>query len=124
MGQGAFIHPTSQDLVRADVIREGTRIWHNVVTLPGSRIASDRNIGKDAFIDANVVVGDRAKIQNGVSLCRGVSVEDGVIVGLTLRRRTTPTARRSRPPDASKDLTTGCWAAQCPGWDRASGPTR
>lgn len=76
-----FIHPTSRELVQADSIGAGTRIWSNVVALPGSRIGRDCILGKDVYIDAGVVVGDRVKIQNGVSLYRGVTVEDGVFFG-------------------------------------------
>lgn len=76
-----FIHPSSRDLVQAGSIGSGTRIWSNVVALPGSRIGRECNIGKDVFIDRGVVIGDRVKIQNGVSLYRGVTVEDGVFFG-------------------------------------------
>lgn len=81
VAQDVFIHPTSRELVRTDQIGAGTRIWSNVVILPGASIGRDCSIGKDVFIDADVRVGDRVKIQNGVSLYRGVTVEDGVFFG-------------------------------------------
>ena len=33
------------------------------------------------YVDAGVVIGDRVKVQNNVSLFHGVTVEDGVFVG-------------------------------------------
>jgi acetyltransferase-like isoleucine patch superfamily enzyme len=38
-------------------------------------------IGRDAFIDAEVVIGDRVKIQNQALVYHGVTVEDGVFIG-------------------------------------------
>src|SRR5262249_33254427 len=38
-------------------------------------------IGRDAFIDEGVVIGDRVKIQNGALVYHGVTVEDGVFIG-------------------------------------------
>jgi acetyltransferase-like isoleucine patch superfamily enzyme len=38
-------------------------------------------VGRDAFIDEGVVIGDRVKIQNAALVYHGVSVEDGVFIG-------------------------------------------
>jgi tetrahydrodipicolinate N-succinyltransferase len=38
-------------------------------------------IGRDAFVDEGVAVGDRVKIQNGALVYHGVTVEDGVFIG-------------------------------------------
>ena len=40
-------------------------------------------VGRDAFIDTGVVIGDRVKIQNAALLYHGVTVEDGVFIGPT-----------------------------------------
>lgn len=115
MGQGAFIHPSSQDLVRADAIGDGTRIWSNVVALPGSRIGRDCSIAKDVFIDADVVVGDRVKIQNGVSLYRGVTVEDGVFFGPHCTTTNDLDPASITPDGRRRDQRIGRWAAPCSG---------
>jgi acetyltransferase-like isoleucine patch superfamily enzyme len=38
-------------------------------------------IGRDAFIDEGVVLGDRVKVQNGALIYHGVTVESGVFIG-------------------------------------------
>ena len=38
-------------------------------------------MGRDAFIDEGVVIGDRVKIQNAALVYHGVTVEDGVFIG-------------------------------------------
>ena len=38
-------------------------------------------LGKNVFIDEGVVIGDRVKIQNNVSVYRGVELADEVFVG-------------------------------------------
>lgn len=62
-------------------IGDGTRIWHHVQVREGARIGRECIVGKDAFIDAGVVVGDRCKIQNAALLYHGVTLADGVFVG-------------------------------------------
>ena len=55
----------------------GTR--HRCASAPGS--APDCIIGKNVYVDVDVVIGDRCKVQNNVSLFHGVTVEDGVFIG-------------------------------------------
>ena len=38
-------------------------------------------IGKNVYVDADVTVGDRVKIQNNVSVYTGVTIDDEVFVG-------------------------------------------
>src|SRR2546425_6464269 len=76
------IHPSSASLIDPTAqIGAGTRVWVNVQILEGARIGRECLLGKDVFVDAGVAVGDRCKIQNGVSLYRGVTLEDGVFLG-------------------------------------------
>ncbi|MEO8247104.1 MAG: acyltransferase, partial [Chloroflexota bacterium] len=46
-----------------------------------ARIGAASIIGKNVYVDTGVVIGDRCKIQNNVSLFHGVTVEDGVFIG-------------------------------------------
>jgi len=62
-------------------IGEGTRIWHFSHILKGTKIGKDCTIGQNVMIGPDVVVGDRCKIQNNVSLYKGIVLEDGVFCG-------------------------------------------
>lgn len=75
-----YVHPTS--VVDAGCeIGEGTKIWHYSHILGGTRIGRQCVISQNVMIGPDVVVGDRCKIQNNVSLYKGVELEDGVFCG-------------------------------------------
>jgi UDP-2-acetamido-3-amino-2,3-dideoxy-glucuronate N-acetyltransferase len=74
------IHPTA--IVESGAtVGPGTRIWHQCHIRSGSRIGAKCTVGFAVFVDTEVVIGDRCKIQNHVSLYRGVILEDDVFVG-------------------------------------------
>jgi UDP-2-acetamido-3-amino-2,3-dideoxy-glucuronate N-acetyltransferase len=76
----ARIHATAD--LEADVtVGPGTSIWHRAQVRTGARIGADCIIGRDAFIDESVHIGDRVKIQNAALVYRGVTVEDAVFIG-------------------------------------------
>jgi acetyltransferase-like isoleucine patch superfamily enzyme len=76
----AQIHPTS--VVADDAfVGEGTQVWLFCQIRERARIGRGCTVGKGVYIDADVVVGDRVKIQNNVSLFTGTTLEDGVFVG-------------------------------------------
>lgn len=62
-------------------IGKGTKIWHFSHIIKGTKIGEDCVIGQNVMIGPDVVVGDRCKIQNNVSLYKGVILEDGVFCG-------------------------------------------
>ncbi|MCH9695882.1 MAG: N-acetyltransferase [Gammaproteobacteria bacterium] len=62
-------------------IGPGTTFWQFVVSLPGAVIGSDCNICSHAFIENDVIVGDRVTIKNGVQLWDGLRVHDDVFIG-------------------------------------------
>lgn len=76
----ARIHPTA-DLEPGVVVGAHTGIWHRAQVREGARIGADCVIGRDAFIDAGVSLGDRVKVQNLALVYHGVTVEDGVFIG-------------------------------------------
>jgi UDP-2-acetamido-3-amino-2,3-dideoxy-glucuronate N-acetyltransferase len=78
--QGAFIHPTAviDDKVS---IGNGTKIWHFSHVLSESKIGERCNIGQNVVIGPNVAIGKACKIQNNVSVFKGVTLEDGVFCG-------------------------------------------
>ncbi|MGQ0607232.1 MAG: acyltransferase [Chloroflexota bacterium] len=74
------IHPTA-DVSPDAAIGLGTTIWNQAQVRERARIGSGCVIGKNVYVDFDVVVGDRVKVQNNVSLFHGVTVEDGVFIG-------------------------------------------
>jgi len=62
-------------------IGAGTRIWHFSHLLPGTVIGGDCTLGQNVMAGPDVTVGNRCKIQNNVSLYKGVVLEDGVFCG-------------------------------------------
>jgi acetyltransferase-like isoleucine patch superfamily enzyme len=49
--------------------------------MQNAEIGNNCSLGKGVFIDATVIIGNRVKIQNGVSVFRGVTVEDDCFLG-------------------------------------------
>ena len=74
------IHPTAE-VSSSAVIGPGTSVWNHAQVREGARIGSECIIGKNVYVDVDVVIGDRCKVQNNVSLYHGVTVEDGVFIG-------------------------------------------
>lgn len=74
------MHPTAE--VADDVeIGPGTRIWRDVQVREGAAIGGDCILGKGTYIDVEVRVGSRCKLENGVFAFRGATIEDGVFLG-------------------------------------------
>jgi UDP-2-acetamido-3-amino-2,3-dideoxy-glucuronate N-acetyltransferase len=80
MRKGVKIHPTAEVSAQAE-IGEGTTIWHQAQVREEARIGRDCTLGKGVFIDTAVSLGDNVKVQNYVSIYRGVTIEDGVLCG-------------------------------------------
>jgi UDP-2-acetamido-3-amino-2,3-dideoxy-glucuronate N-acetyltransferase len=75
-----FVHPTA--IVEDDAtVGDGTYLWHHVMVRRGAIIGSQCILGYGVHIDTDVIVGNRVKIQNYVSVFHGVTIEDGVFVG-------------------------------------------
>jgi len=74
-----FKHDTA--IVEGDDIGEGTRIWHFAHVRKTAKIGKNCNIGKGAYIDTDVVLGDNVKVQNFVSVYKGVVIADDVFLG-------------------------------------------
>lgn len=75
-----YVHPsaTVDDSV---TIGEGTKIWHEAQVRNHARIGAECILGKGAYVDEDVVVGNRCKIQNRASLYKELVLEDGVFIG-------------------------------------------
>lgn len=59
----------------------GCIIWHFSRILRGSRIGDNCRIGQNVVIGPDVIIGSGCKIQNNVSVYKGVTLEDDVFCG-------------------------------------------
>lgn len=62
-------------------IGKGTKIWHFSHILKGSKIGRKCIIGQNVTIGPEVTIGDGCKVQNNVSIYKGVTLEDEVFCG-------------------------------------------
>jgi UDP-2-acetamido-3-amino-2,3-dideoxy-glucuronate N-acetyltransferase len=75
-----FVHPSA--VIEENVILgPGVRVWHHCHIRSGARLGRGVTLGKDVYIDANVVIGEFTRIQNGVSVYLGVTLAPWVFVG-------------------------------------------
>ncbi|MBV8847797.1 MAG: WxcM-like domain-containing protein [Bryobacterales bacterium] len=74
-----FKHDTA--IVECGQIGTGTRVWAFAHILPGAKIGADCNICDHAFIENDVVIGDRVTIKCGVQIWDGIRIEDDVFIG-------------------------------------------
>jgi UDP-2-acetamido-3-amino-2,3-dideoxy-glucuronate N-acetyltransferase len=76
----AVIHETA--CVDGDsVIGDDTRIWHFSHILSNCIIGKDCVLGQNVVVGPHVTIGDGCKIQNNVSVFKGVTLEDNVFCG-------------------------------------------
>lgn len=75
-----FVHESAY--IDEDVtIGSGTKVWHFVHILGGSKIGKDCVLGQNVMVGPDVNIGDRCKVQNNVSIYKGVTLEDDVFCG-------------------------------------------
>ncbi|MFA6321530.1 MAG: DapH/DapD/GlmU-related protein, partial [Candidatus Omnitrophota bacterium] len=77
---GVFIHQTSF-VDDGTEIGNGTKIWHFSHVLKNSKIGENCIIGQNVSIGPDAVIGDKCKIQNNVSVYKGVVLEEEVFCG-------------------------------------------
>ena len=75
-----FVHESSY-VDEGVEIGEGTKIWHFSHILTGTKIGKNCIIGQNCMIGPDVIIGDGCKIQNNVSIYKGVELEDYVFCG-------------------------------------------
>jgi len=75
-----MVHPTSLVDARARVSPDA-KIWHFAHVRENAVIGSECILGKDVYVDFGVVIGNRCKLQNGVKVFHGATLEDGVFMG-------------------------------------------
>ncbi len=74
------VHPTAEVSDQA-TIGDNTRIWHQAQIRERVSIGKECIIGKGSYVDFDVVIGDRCKLQNGVFVYHGATLENGVFLG-------------------------------------------
>ncbi|MEI8013152.1 MAG: Gfo/Idh/MocA family oxidoreductase [Candidatus Omnitrophota bacterium] len=75
-----FLHESSFVDAGA-VIGEGTKIWHFSHVLKNTKVGRQVVIGQNVALGPDVIIGDRCKIQNNVSVYKGVTLEEDVFCG-------------------------------------------
>lgn len=80
MTEPIYIHPTAEVSPEAQV-GPGTRIWHQAQVREGAVVGAECILSKGVYVDRDVRIGDRVKVQNYASLYHGTTVEDGAFIG-------------------------------------------
>jgi acetyltransferase-like isoleucine patch superfamily enzyme len=80
MREDVYIHPTA-DVSPKATLGPGTRVWHEVQVREGAVLGRNCILGKGAYVDFDVRIGDNVKVQNRASVYHGVTLENGVFVG-------------------------------------------
>ncbi len=75
-----FVHETAS-IDQPSEIGPGCKIWHFSHILNDCRIGANCNIGQNVVIGPEVTIGKGCKIQNNVSVYKGVTLEDQVFCG-------------------------------------------
>ena len=75
-----FVHPTAEVSPRAR-LSDGVRVWNGAQVREDAHLGVNVIVGKDAYIDFGVEVGDHCKIQNGALLYHPARLEAGVFIG-------------------------------------------
>jgi len=75
-----FVHESSS-IDDGATIGEGTKVWHYSHILKGSSVGEKCIIGQNVMIGPDVTVGSGCKIQNNISLYKGIILEDEVFCG-------------------------------------------
>jgi len=74
------IHPSAE--VEDDVpLGIGSTVWQLAHIRAGAAVGAGCTIGRGVFIDEDVVLGDRVKVQNHALLYRPARIGDGVFIG-------------------------------------------
>ena len=76
----AYIHPTAI-VDDGATVGSGSKVWHFVHVLAGTHIGAGCVLGQNVMAGPHVTVGDGCKIQNNVSLYKGVTLEEDVFCG-------------------------------------------
>ena len=87
-------------------IGAGTKIWHFCHIMTGTNIGEDCSFGQNVVAGPDVNIGNRCKVQNNVSIYKGVTLEDGVFCGpsMVFTNVTTPRSEVNRRSEYAETL--------------------
>jgi UDP-2-acetamido-3-amino-2,3-dideoxy-glucuronate N-acetyltransferase len=71
----------SADVDADSTVGQGSSVWHLAQVRSGAQVGQDCVIGRGAYIDLDVQVGDRVKIQNYALVYAPARLEDDVFIG-------------------------------------------
>lgn len=80
MTDAPYIH-SSAEVHDSASLSDGVKIWNWTKVREGVSLGENCIIGQCCYIDYDIKIGDRCKIQNGVSLYHGLTVADDVFIG-------------------------------------------
>lgn len=75
-----FAHPTAV-IDQPCTIGAGTKVWHFSHVMADVQIGENCSLGQNVHVAPSVIIGDRVKIQNNVSLYTGCEIESDVFLG-------------------------------------------
>ena len=75
-----FVHPTAE-VSKTARIGAGTRIWNEAQVRDGAVVGRECILGKGVFVDVDVSIGDRCKLENRVNVFLGSILGNGVFLG-------------------------------------------
>lgn len=103
IAKSAFIHESAY-VDSPSIIGDGSKIWHFCHVLEQTRIGSNCVLGQNVMAGPDVVIGNGCKIQNNVSIFKGVTLGDDVFCGpsCVFTNVTTPRAAVNRKNDFSE----------------------
>jgi acetyltransferase-like isoleucine patch superfamily enzyme len=79
MSAEPYVHP-SAEVDEPGALGPGTRVWHLARVAAGAVVGADCTLGRNVFLGAGTVVGDRVKIGNGANVF-GARIESEAFIG-------------------------------------------
>jgi UDP-2-acetamido-3-amino-2,3-dideoxy-glucuronate N-acetyltransferase len=76
----AFVHETAV-LDPGCTIGPAAKIWHFCHIRTGAAIGRDVSLARDVYVDVDVPIGECTRVQNGVSIYRGVTIGRYCFIG-------------------------------------------
>jgi len=101
----AFVHESAW-IDEDTEIGENSKIWHFAHILPHTRIGKNCILGQNVMAGPYVTIGDGCKVQNNVSIYKGVKLEQDVFCGpsCVFTNVLTPRANIERKDEFGKTL--------------------
>jgi acetyltransferase-like isoleucine patch superfamily enzyme len=98
---GVFVHPTAE-VSQTARIGAGTRIWNEAQVRDGAVVGRECILGKGVFVDVDVTIGDRCKLENRVNVFLGSILGQGVFLGPAAQLLNDKRPRATTPEGALK----------------------